>query len=477
MNKDWNLPNLRQAQKRSIDETLIQRSLFEIPEQYQTIGQDKTYYIRTYGCQANERDSETIKGILEKMGFRLIDTMDQADVIVLNTCAIRENAENKVFGEVGNVKVIKQSHPDVIFMVGGCMTQEESVVNRLLTTYHQVDVIFGTHNIHRIPQLLIQAYFSKERVVEVFSKEGEVYENLPVSRNSRTKAWVNIMYGCDKFCTYCIVPYTRGKERSRLKEDILAEIDDLVSQGFKEVTLLGQNVKANVKDMKSSTDFADLLDQVAHKGIQRVSFMTSHPWDFTDKLIEVIASHPNIMPFIHLPLQSGNNDILKIMGRRYTKEEYLIIFNKLKARIPDIALSTDIIVGFPNETENQFQETLEMIEICQFDNVYSFIYSPRDKTPAASMIDNVTKTEKEDRLQRLNKRIGVHALGHSMAQVGKVLKVLVDGPSKKNPEIYSGYTETNKLVNFKPLTDCVGEIVEVEITSAKTWTLQGKQIA
>jgi len=477
MNKDWNLPNLRQAQKRSIDETLIQRSLFEIPEQYQTIGQDKTYYIRTYGCQANERDSETIKGILEKMGFRLIDAMDQADVIVLNTCAIRENAENKVFGEVGNVKVIKQSHPDVIFMVGGCMTQEESVVNRLLTTYHQVDVIFGTHNIHRIPQLLIQAYFSKERVVEVFSKEGEVYENLPVSRNSRTKAWVNIMYGCDKFCTYCIVPYTRGKERSRLKEDILAEIDDLVSQGFKEVTLLGQNVNAYGKDMNSSTDFADLLDQVAQKGIQRVRFMTSHPWDFTDKLIEVIASHPNIMPFIHLPLQSGNNEILKIMGRRYTKEEYLIIFNKLKARIPDIALSTDIIVGFPNETESQFQETLEMIEICQFDNVYSFIYSPRDKTPAASMIDNVTKTEKEDRLQRLNKRIGVHALSHSMAQVGKILKVLVDGPSKKNPEIYSGYTETNKLVNFKPLTDCVGEIVEVEITSAKTWTLQGKQIA
>jgi len=477
MNKDWNLPNLRQAQKRSVDETLIQRSLFEIPEPYQNIGQDKTYYIRTYGCQANERDSETIQGILQKMGFRPVDAMDQADVIVLNTCAIRENAENKVFGEVGNVKVIKQSHPDVIFMVGGCMTQEESVVNRLLTTYHQVDVIFGTHNLHRIPQLLIQAYFSKERVVEVFSKEGEVYENLPVSRNSRTKAWVNIMYGCDKFCTYCIVPYTRGKERSRLKEDILAEIDDLVSQGFKEVTLLGQNVNAYGKDMNSSVDFADLLEAVAQKGIQRVRFMTSHPWDFTDKLIEIIASYPNIMPFIHLPLQSGNNEILKIMGRRYTKEEYLVIFNKLKARIPEIALSTDIIVGFPNETDAQFQETLEMIETCQFDNVYSFIYSPRDKTPAASMIDNVTKAEKEDRLRRLNARIGVHALAHSKAQIGKTLKVLVDGPSKKNPEIYSGYTETNKLVNFKPLTDCVGDIVEVEISSANTWTLQGKQIA
>jgi len=477
MNKEWNLPNLKQAQKRTIDETLIERSLFEIPEAYKTIGQDKTYFIRTYGCQANERDSETIRGILEKMSFTRIESMDKADVIVLNTCAIRENAENKVFGEVGNVKVIKQSNPDVIFMVGGCMTQEESVVNRLLTTYHQVDVIFGTHNIHRIPQLLIQAYFSKERVVEVFSKEGEVYENLPVSRNHQSKAWVNIMYGCDKFCTYCIVPYTRGKERSRLKEDILAEIDDLVSQGFKEVTLLGQNVNAYGKDMNLYTDFADLLDLVAQKGIDRVRFMTSHPWDFTDKLIEVIAKNKNVMPFIHLPLQSGNNEILKIMGRRYTKEEYLAIFNKLKTRIPEIALSTDIIVGFPNETEAQFQETLEMIDTCQFDNVYSFIYSPRDKTPAASMIDNVTKTEKEDRLQRLNKRIGVHALMHNQALVGKTLAVLVDGPSKKNPEIYSGYTETNKLVNFKPISDCVGEIVQVEITSAKTWTLQGKQVS
>ncbi len=477
MNKEWNLPNLKQAQKRSIDETLIERSLFEIPETYQSIGQDKTYYIRTYGCQANERDSETIRGILEKMSFSQVDAMDKADVIVLNTCAIRENAENKVFGEVGNVKVIKQSNPDVIFMVGGCMTQEESVVNRLLSTFHQVDVIFGTHNIHRIPQLLIQAYFSKERVVEVFSKEGEVYENLPVSRNHKTKAWVNIMYGCDKFCTYCIVPYTRGKERSRLKEDILSEIDDLVREGFKEVTLLGQNVNAYGKDLNLSADFADLLASVAEKGIERVRFMTSHPWDFSDKLIEVIATYPNIMPFIHLPLQSGNNDILKIMGRRYTKEEYLAIFDKLKARIPDIAMSTDIIVGFPNETEAQFQDTLAMIERCQFDNVYSFIYSPRDKTPAASMIDNVTKAEKDDRLQRLNKQIGVHALKHNLDQVGKIVKVLVDGPSKKNPEIYSGYTQANKLVNFKPTSNCIGQIVQVEITSAKTWTLQGKQVS
>ncbi len=476
MNKDWNLPNLKSAQKRSQDETTIERSLFEIPESYLNIGQDKTYYIRTYGCQANERDSETIRGILEKMSFTPVFEMNKADVIVLNTCAIRENAENKVFGEIGNVKVIKQLNPDVLFMVGGCMTQEEGVVNRILSTYHQVDVLFGTHNIHRIPQLLIQAYFNKERVVEVFSKEGEIYENLPVSRNNKSKAWVNIMYGCDKFCTYCIVPYTRGKERSRLKEDILSEIDELVQKDFKEITLLGQNVNAYGKDLGLTFDFADLLESVAQKDIPRVRFMTSHPWDFTDKLIDVIASYKNVMPFIHLPLQSGNNEILKIMGRRYTKEEYMVIYHKLKARIPHIALSTDIIVGFPNETEAQFCETLLMIDTCQFDNVYSFIYSAREKTPAASMIDNVTKQEKEDRLQRLNKQIGKYALMHNLEMVGKTVQVLVDGPSKKNPSIFSGYTETNKLVNFSPIDDCIGKIVSVEITSAKTWTLQGKQV-
>lgn len=476
MPKDWNLPNLRQAQKRSTDETSIERSIFEIPESYRTIGQSKTYYIRTYGCQANERDSETIKGILEKMAYTQTHDMDHADVIILNTCAIRENAENKVFGEIGHVKVIKQFNPDVIFMVGGCMAQEENVVNRILTTYPQVDVLFGTHNLYRLPQLLIQAYFSKERVIEVFSKEGEIYENLPVSRNNKNKAWVNIMYGCDKFCTYCIVPYTRGKERSRLIEDIGAEIDELVNQDYKEITLLGQNVNAYGKDLPIQIDFADLLESVALKGVPRVRFMTSHPWDFSDKLIDLIAKHKNVMPFIHLPLQSGNNEILKIMGRRYTKEEYLIIFNKLKERIPHIALSTDIIVGFPNESENQFLDTLAMIDLCQFDNVYSFIYSAREKTPAALMTDNVSKIEKEDRLQRLNQHIGIYALKHNQALIGQIVQVLVDGSSKKSSVIYSGYTETNKLVNFIPQTSCIGEIISVEITSAKTWTLQGKQV-
>jgi len=476
MNEIYIKPDLKNAQKRSKDETIIDRSLFNIPDEYKQLGYNKKYYLRTYGCQANERDSETIRGILELMSYTEVKEPESADIIIMNTCAIRKNAENHVFGEIGQLKRLKYINPDLMFVVCGCMAQEEEVVETILKKYHHIDIIFGTHNIHRFPELLIQAHFNKERVVEVYSKEGEIYENLPVIRQQNTKAWVNIIYGCDKFCTYCIVPYTRGKERSRLKEDILSEIDDLVHMNFQEITLLGQNVNAYGKDLGLTFDFADLLESVAQKDIPRVRFMTSHPWDFTDKLIDVIAKYKNVMPFIHLPLQSGNNNILKIMGRRYTKEAYMEIYHKLKTRIPGIALSTDIIVGFPNETESQFCETLEMIDTCQFDNVYSFIYSAREKTPAASMIDNVSKQEKEDRLQRLNKQIGKYALMHNLAMVGLTVKVLVDGPSKKNPSIFSGYTETNKLVNFVPIDECIGKIINVEITSAKTWTLQGKQV-
>lgn len=477
MIKPFILPDLKQAQRRLKGETPIERSVFDIPEALLEAGRGKTYYIRTYGCQANERDSETIRGILESMAFTPIDTMETADLIVLNTCAIRENAENKVFGEIGQIKRFKLTNPDLLFMVGGCMTQEEHVVNRILSKHPQVDVLFGTHNLHRIPQLMLQAYFSKERVVEVFSKEGEVYENLPVSRNSANKAWVNIMYGCDKFCTYCIVPYTRGKERSRLPEDILNEVRELAAQGYKEVTLLGQNVNAYGKDLGIGMDFANLLDQVAQCGIPRLRFMTSHPWDFTDHLIEVMASRSTIMPFLHLPLQSGNDDVLRIMGRRYSAQAYLDLVDRLKARIPHLALSTDIIVGFPNESEAQFMDTIKMLEQVRFDNVYSFVYSARESTPAAKMHDNVSQDIKEDRLKRLNAVIGTHALAKAKAVVGQTVTVLVDGPSKKNPAIFSGYTDTNKLVNFVPTSAKSGDLVRVLIESARTWTLQGKQVA
>ena len=477
MNEIFIKPNLRTAQRRSKDETIIDRSLFNIPEEYRNLGFDKKYYLRTYGCQANERDSETIRGILEMMSYTEVKEPESADIIIMNTCAIRKNAEDHVFGEIGQLKRLKYTNPDLMFVVCGCMAQEEEVVETILKKYHHIDIIFGTHNIHRFPELLIQAHFNKERVVEVYSKEGEIYENLPVIRQQHSKAWVNIIYGCDKFCTYCIVPYTRGKERSRLKEDILDEINTLIIEGYKEVTLLGQNVNAYGKDLSDDYSFAELLEDVAKTGIERIRFMTSHPWDFTDKMVDVIAQYDNIMPFVHLPLQSGNNDILKLMGRRYTTEEYLHVFDLLREKVKNITFSTDIIVGFPNETEEQFQDTLKMMDYCKFDNVYTFIYSPRAGTPASRMEDNVSLETKRSRLKLLNQKVAHYALLNNKNLIGSIQSVLVDGPSKKDENVFSGYTEGNKLVNFVPKNAKTGMIVQVKITNANTWTLKGEEIS
>ena len=477
MNEIFIKPNLRTAQRRSKDETIIDRSLFNIPEEYKNLGFDKKYYLRTYGCQANERDSETIRGILEMMSYTEVKEPESADIIIMNTCAIRKNAEDHVFGEIGQLKRLKYTNPDLMFVVCGCMAQEEEVVETILKKYHHIDIIFGTHNIHRFPELLIQAHFNKERVVEVYSKEGEIYENLPVIRQQHSKAWVNIIYGCDKFCTYCIVPYTRGKERSRLKEDILDEINTLIIEGYKEVTLLGQNVNAYGKDLSDDYSFAELLEDVAKSGIERIRFMTSHPWDFTDKMVDVIAQYDNIMPFVHLPLQSGSNDILKLMGRRYTTEEYLHVFDLLREKVKNITFSTDIIVGFPNETEEQFQDTLKMMDYCKFDNVYTFIYSPRAGTLASRMEDNVSLETKRSRLKLLNQKVAHYALLNNKNLIGSIQSVLVDGPSKKDENVFSGYTEGNKLVNFVPKNAKTGMIVQVKITSANTWTLKGEEIS
>ena len=477
MNEIFIKPNLRTAQRRSKDETIIDRSLFNIPEEYKNLGFEKKYYLRTYGCQANERDSETIRGILEMMSYTEVKEPESADIIIMNTCAIRKNAEDHVFGEIGQLKRLKYTNPDLMFVVCGCMAQEEEVVETILKKYHHIDIIFGTHNIHRFPELLIQAHFNKERVVEVYSKEGEIYENLPVIRQQHSKAWVNIIYGCDKFCTYCIVPYTRGKERSRLKEDILDEINTLIIEGYKEVTLLGQNVNAYGKDLSDDYSFAELLEDVAKTGIERIRFMTSHPWDFTDKMVDVIAQYDNIMPFVHLPLQSGSNDILKLMGRRYTTEEYLHVFDLLREKVKNITFSTDIIVGFPNETEEQFQDTLKMMDYCKFDNVYTFIYSPRAGTLASRMEDNVSLETKRSRLKLLNQKVAHYALLNNKNLIGSIQSVLVDGPSKKDENVFSGYTEGNKLVNFVPKNAKTGMIVQVKITSANTWTLKGEEIS
>lgn len=471
----WALPNLKEAQIRTKKEVAIETSLFQIPAHITGIGRGKKFFLRTYGCQANERDGETLAGILEQLQFTQCDQVEEADLILLNTCAVRKNAEDKVLGELGSLKRLRRDNPDVIFGLCGCMAQEEEIVNLLLEKYRHVDLIFGTHNLHRLPELLYKV-MNHEKAIEVFSKEGEVIENLPVKRFGNFKAWVNIMYGCDKFCTYCIVPYTRGKERSRKMEDVLEEVRILKEQGFKEVTLLGQNVNSYGKDHHLEGGFAKLLEETAKIGIERIRFTTSHPWDFSDDMIDVIAKYDNIMPFIHLPVQSGDSDMLKIMGRRYTIEEYKTLFDKLKSKIKNCAFSTDIIVGFPNETEEQFLRTLDIVNYCQYDNAYTFIYSPREGTPAARMEDNVPFEQKQERLARLNELVAKYALKNNQAYEGKIVKVLVDGASKKNKEVYSGYTETNKLVNFVAKNAAPGDFVDVKITECKTWSLNGEQV-
>ena len=476
MTNKYILPSIKEAKKRTREETIINHQKFEIPQYIQDIGNGRYFYIRTYGCQANERDSETIAGIFKELGFQEAIDYSEADVILLNTCAIRENAEDKVFGELGFLKRLKTNNPDLLLGVSGCMVQQESVINKILQSYQHVDFIFGTHNIHNLPTILYQALIAKEKMIEVYSKEGSIIENLPVNRFGNHKAWVNIIYGCDKFCTYCIVPFTRGKERSRLEADILNEVNELIAEGYQEITLLGQNVNAYGKDIDYPGGFAGLLEAVALTNVERIRFTTSHPWDFSDEMIDVISKYPNIMPSFHLPVQSGDNNILKLMGRRYTIDDYKSIYDKLANKLPHCSFTTDIIVGFPNETEEQFQKTLDLYDYCQFDSAFTFIYSPRSNTPAAKMIDNVPLEVKKERLQRLNKKVGYYAKKKNEAYLNKVVQVLVDGPSKKNPNIYSGYTETNKLVNFSLKTGQVGDIISVQINETKSWSLNGEEI-
>jgi tRNA-2-methylthio-N6-dimethylallyladenosine synthase len=468
-------PSLKDAKKRGKEEIKVHYE-HAVPEELRGMGDGKRYLIRTYGCQMNEHDTEVMKGLLEDMGYESTEDKQEADIILLNTCAVRENAEDKVFGELGHLKHLKTEKPSLILGVCGCMSQEESVVNRIMQKHSFVDLIFGTHNIHRLPHLVKEAYFSKEMVVEVWSKEGDIIENLPKKREG-IKAWVNIMYGCDKFCTYCIVPYTRGKERSRRPEDVLAEVRDIARQGFKEITLLGQNVNAYGKDFDDiDYTFADLMDDIRKIDIPRVRFTTSHPRDFDDDLIEVLAKRGNLVEHIHLPVQSGNSEILKKMSRKYSREHYLELARKIKAAIPDVMLSTDIIVGFPGETEEQFLDTLSLVQEVGYDAAFTFIYSPRDGTPAAAMEDNVPEAVKRDRLKRLNDVLAVISREKNEALKDEVLEVLVEGESKNNPDVLSGRTRTNKLVHFRGSKDLIGTFVQVKITEPQTWLLKGEII-
>ena len=464
------LPDMKEAKVRSKKNSEV---IYLEQEKKSNLYAGKKYFLRTYGCQMNVHDSEEIKAILENLGYTETDELEDSDIVVLNTCAIRENAHDKVFGYLGRCKHLKATtKKDLIVCIGGCMAQEEVVVNELKTKHPYVDIIFGTHNIHELATMIKNV--GKERQdIKVYSIEGNVYENIDYKRDSKITAWVNIMYGCDKFCTYCIVPYTRGKQRSRRACEIVREVEKLVSEGYQEVTLLGQNVNAYGKDLENEMTFAGLLEAVAKTNIPRVRFVTSHPWDFTDEMITTIAKYPNIMPYIHLPLQSGSSRILKLMGRRYTKEEYLELFDKMKKKIPGVAISTDIIVGFPGETESDFKETLEVVKHCKYDGAYTFIFSPRVGTPAASMPDDTPLKEKEDRLHRLNELVNNYSLENNQKLLNKTVPVLIQGISEKGSNKVYGYTDTMKLVNVVGSKDLIGKIVNVTITDAKSFSLDG----
>lgn len=466
------VPSLKDARKRITKDTA--HIYFNIDDKFMGLGVGKTYHLKTYGCQGNLADSEKISGILEKIGYTKVFNDEEADLIIFNTCAIRENAENRVFGELGRIKSLKEKNPNLIMALCGCMAQEEKVVDLIKRKYPQVDIVFGTHNIHQLPEYLENCYSKKGRIFEVYSIEGDIIEDVPVKRDHNKKAWVNIMYGCDEFCTYCIVPYTRGKERSRLPEDIIKEVEELANNGYVEVTLLGQNVNAYGKDfVDRNYTFANLLDELNKTKIERIRFTTSHPRDLDDETIKVMAKGGNIMPHLHLPVQSGSNDVLKKMNRKYTKEEYLEKIRKLKEAIPGISITTDIIVAFPGETDEDFNETLDLVRKADFEGAYTFIFSPREGTPAAKYEDNLAKETKKMRLLTLNKLINEgYAKGNKRFE-GETVKVLVEGFSDKKDTL-SGYTPHNKLVNFVGDESLIGKVIDVKIEKAFSWHLRGK---
>lgn len=467
------LPDMSKARNR-VEEPRLIRDEVIVPELVRQFAQGKKYWISTFGCQANVRDQEIMAGYLELAGFVPAESEAEADIAIINTCAVRENAEEKVYGEIGKFKANHLKNPSFILCVCGCMMQEEKVAEFLVGRYPYINIIFGTHNVSHLLDLIHDHIQKKKDFVEVLSFPGDIVENLPSTRLDGYKAYVNITYGCDKFCTYCIVPYTRGRERSRQVSDILDECRQLVEQGYQEITLLGQNVNSYGKDFKDGTSFATILEEVAKLGIPRLRFMTSHPWDFSDEMLDVIAKYPNIMRCIHLPVQSGNNEVLRRMGRRYTREDYLNLVRKIRERMPDCALTTDIIVGFPNETEEQFADTLSICEEVRYDAAFTFIYSPRKGTPAAKMVDDVDDQTKHERFDRLIKVVEQGVIGHAEQMVGKTYHVLVDGPSKKDPGVLSGYTENGKLVHFKGPKQLRGHIVPVTIKESHTFSMMGE---
>lgn len=470
---DYILPDHKAEAQRSKEAVEPEYGLFSLNEECEALGKGKKYFIRTYGCQANVRDGETIAGMMEVMGFTCTDKPLNADVLIFNTCAVRRAAEEHVLGEIGMLKGLKKDNPDRVFCVCGCMAQEESVVEEILKSYPQVDLIFGTHNLYRLPDLLHKVMNEKKKCVEVLSEQGRVIEDLPVRRTQSIKGFIDIMYGCNKFCTYCIVPYTRGKERSRRVGDILREVQQLKNAGGREAMLLGQNVNAFGKDLGMEDGFTDLLIKVAETGIDRIRFYSASPRDYSESTIQAMLDYPSIMPALHLPVQSGSNSVLRRMARGYTIEEYKEVYDRLKSRIPDITFSTDLIVGFPGETDEEFRETLDLVDYCKFDNAYSFMYSPREGTPAAKMENQISDEVKKARLKELNEHITHWARYNNEKYRDRVVEVLCEGKSKKDDTVFSGYSRENKLVNFTSESDPTGKIVKVKITDVKSFSLDG----
>lgn len=436
----------------------------------------KTYHITTFGCQMNEHDSETIAGMLSERGFQESLTRDDADVVIFNTCSVRENADKRFFGTLGQLKKIKKNNPEFTVCVCGCMMQQQHVIDSIKSKYPWVDVIFGTHNIHQFPELLESVMAEKEKIVNVWEDGGEIVEGLPAKRLYKHKAFVNIMYGCNNFCTYCIVPYTRGRERSRKPEEILREVRELVADGVCEVTLLGQNVNSYHGD--ENTDFADLIYMLNEvEGLERIRFMTSHPKDLSDKLIQAYVDCEKLCNYIHLPVQCGSSRVLERMNRRYTREDYLELIRKLRTAVPDITISTDIIVGFPGETEEDFQETLNLVEAVEYDSAFTFLYSIRKGTPAENYPDQIPEDVKHERFNRLVDLVNTISAKKNAAYEGRFEKVLVEGSSKNNDATYTGRTDGFKLINFEGTEEMVGKIVDVQVTEGKTFSLEGKVVS
>ncbi|WP_125153699.1 tRNA (N6-isopentenyl adenosine(37)-C2)-methylthiotransferase MiaB [Clostridium rectalis] len=438
---------------------------------------DKHFLIYTWGCQMNEEDSEKLSGMLQTIGYNKTEDKEKADIIIFNTCCVRENAELKVYGNLGMLKGLKEKNPELVIAVCGCMMQQDGMGQAILKRYPFVDIIFGTHNAHKFPEYLNRVKQEGRSILEIWDKEEGIVEGIPIDRKSDMKAFVTIMYGCNNFCTYCIVPYVRGRERSRDVKDILEEIKSLVSKGYKEITLLGQNVNSYGKDLNPKISFAKLLKEVnGIEGVERIRFMTSHPKDLTDEVIDVIASCNKICNHIHLPVQSGSSRILKKMNRHYDREYYLNLVKKIKTKIPNVALTTDIIVGFPGETEEDFNDTLTLVKEVEYDSCFTFIYSKRKGTPADEMLDQIDDKIKHERFNRLIDTVNCICAKKNKEYVGKNVEVLVEGISKNDESKVSGRTTTGKLVNFIGDEYLIGHLVNVKITKSQSFSLTGKQI-